>query len=125
MATLHVQPRNTPAERDDHEILIEVDPQHKVHAEVIEDWAAPRPNWEFTLREGTMFGRDNNVEGYLLFVSGEQTSSLSFRFEQLDSAIDTGQELVLQFEEDHGIATMAFATANGLDVELFHILTTT
>jgi hypothetical protein len=32
---------------------------------------------------------------------------------------------VLRFEEQDGIAKIARLTANGLDVELFHILTTT
>ena len=58
-------------------------------------------------------------------MSGEQTSSLAFRLEQLDAADDTGTELVLRFEERDGIAKVAYLTANGLDVEMFHILTFT
>ena len=38
---------------------------------------------------------------------------------------DFGDELVLRFEERDGIAKTARLTANGLDVELFHILTFT
>jgi hypothetical protein len=34
-------------------------------------------------------------------------------------------ELVLRFEERDGIAKLVHCTSNGLDVELFHILTTT
>jgi len=61
----------------------------------------------------------------VLFVAGEQTSSLTFRFDQLDAADDVGQELLLRFEEKDGIAKIARLSANGLDVELFHILTFT
>src|SRR5256714_4786304 len=125
MPKLQVHPRPTPEERADEEVQVEVDDAIAVHAEIIEDWAAPRQNWEFTAREGHDFGRANNVEGELLFVEGEQTSSLRFRFDQLDVAEDFGEELVLRFEERDGIAKTVQATANGLDVELFHILTFT
>ena len=125
MTTLQVQPRPTPEERQDQAVEIQVDEALSVLAQTIEDWAAPRQNWEFTLREGHDFGRPNNVEVELLFVEAEQTSSLRFRLEQLDAADDTGQELVLRFEERDGIAKLARATVNGLDVELFHILTFT
>jgi hypothetical protein len=125
MPTLQVLPRDTPAERATEEIEIEVDERASTHASIIEDWVATRQNWEFTLREGHEFGRANNVEGRLLFVTGEQTSSLSFRLDQLEAAEDVGSELVLRFEERDGIAKVAFCTANGLDVELFHILTFT
>jgi hypothetical protein len=125
MPTLEVQPRETPAERDDTPVPVDVDEALTLHAEIIEEWVTPRQNWEFTLREGHEFGRANNVEAYLLFVAGEQTSSLTFRLDQLDRAEDAGAELLLQFEEDEGIAKIARLTANGLDVELFHILTYT
>jgi hypothetical protein len=125
MAHLVVQPRNTPAERADAPVEIEVDPTAVDYATVIEDWVTPRQAWELTLREGHDFGRANNVEAELLYVAGEQTSSLTFRLEQLDRVDDTGQELVLIFEERDGIAKLARLTANGLDVELFHVLTFT
>jgi hypothetical protein len=125
MATLHVQPRDTPAERDDQDILVEVDEAFVVHASILEDWVTPRQNWELELREGHEFGRANNVEAKLLFVSGEQISSIQFRLLQLEAADDFGEELVLRFEEQDGIAKTARLTANGLDVELFHILTFT
>ena len=125
MATLEVQPRPTPAERASTPVEVEVDEALCVHAATLEDWAATRQSWEFTLREGHDFGRANNVEAELLFVAGEQTSSLRFRLEQLEAADDTGEELVLRFEERDGIAKVAILTANGLDVELFHILTFT
>ena len=125
MATLEVQPRPTPAERASTPVEVEVDEALTVHAATLEDWAATRSSWEFTLREGHDFGRANNVEGRLLYVNGEQTSGLSFRLEQLEVADDGGEELVLRFEERDGIAKLARLTANGLDVELFHILTFT
>jgi hypothetical protein len=106
-------------------VEVEVEEDLSVHAEIIEDWVAARQSWELQLREGHDFGRANNVEGRLLFASGEQTSSLAFRLEQLDDALDTGEELVLRFEEQDGVAKIARLTANGFDVELFHILTTT
>ena len=125
MATLQVQPRPTPEERDDRHIEIEVDEALTVYAATIEDWVTPRQSWEFTLREGHDFGRTNNVEGRVLFVAGEQTSSLAFRLDQLDAAEDMGEELVLRFEERDGIAKTARLTATGFDIELFHILTFT
>ena len=125
MPTLEVQPRDTPAERDEAPVPVDVDEALSVHSEIIEDWTAPRQSWEFTLREGHEFGRANNVEAELLFVAGEQTSSLTFRLDQLDAADDFGEELLLRFEERDGIAKIARLTANGLAVELHHILTFT
>ncbi len=125
MTTLEVYPRETPAERADELVAVDVDDDLGVLAATIEDWVTPRQSWEATLREGTDFGRPNNVELRLLFVAGEQTASLSFRLDQLEGADDTGETLVLRFEEEDGIAKLARCTANGLDVELFHILTYT
>jgi hypothetical protein len=125
MATIQVQPRPTPEERADTPVEVEVDEDLTVHIATIEDWAAPRQPWEFTLHEGHDFGRANNVEGRILFVAGEQTSSVSFRLDQLTRATDFGDELVLLYEEEDGIAKAVRLTENGLDVELFHILTYT
>ena len=125
MATLTVQPRPTPAERPDTSVEVQVDEALTVHVATLEDWVTPRQNWELELREGHDFGRANNVEARLLFVAGEQTSSLAFRLEQLETADDTGQELVLRFEEEVGIAKLAICRATGLEVELHHILTYT
>ena len=125
MISLRVQPRPTPEERDEAPVKVEVDEALSVHASMIEDWVEPRQSWEFALREGHDFGRANNVEGRLLFAAREATSSLSFRLDQLDAVDDTGAELLLRFEERDGIAKLARLTANGLDVELFHILTFT
>ena len=125
MPILEVVPRPTPAERYNAAVAVMVEEALAVHAATIEDWVTPRQAWELTLREGTEFDRPNNVEGMLLFVIGEQTSSLTFRLDQLDRVEDVGQELILIFEERDGIAKAARLTANGLDVELFHILTFT
>jgi hypothetical protein len=125
MPTIQVQPRDTPAERADEKVEVEVDDVLGEHAAIIEDWVAPRQNWELLLREGHEFGRPNNVEGRVVFADGEQTSAISFRLDQLDEATDTGEELVLRFEERDGVAKLARLTQNGLDVELFHILTFT
>jgi len=125
MAHLTVQPRPTPAERSNDEILVEVDEALSVFAATIEDWVTPRQAWEVQFREGHSSGRANNVEAHVLFVAGEQTSSLAFRLDQLDRVDDTGDRLALIFEERDGIAKVAYLTSNGLDVELFHILTFT
>jgi hypothetical protein len=125
MPILEVLPRPTPAERYDAAVEIEVDEGLTVHAATIEDWIAPRQAWELTLREGTDFDRPNNVEAIVLFAIGEQTSSLAFRLDQIDRVDDEGEELALIFEERDGIAKLARLTANGLDIELFHVLTFT
>jgi hypothetical protein len=125
MATMTVQPRPTPAERADETVQVEVDEALTVFAATLEDWVTPRAQWQFRLFEGHASGRGNNVEAELLYVSGEQTSRLLFRLDQLDAADDVGYELVLRFEERDGIAKIARLTENGLDVELFHILTFT
>ncbi len=125
MIKLRVQPRQTPAERSGDTVEVEVEEAFGDHASIIEDWAEPRQAWTATLREGHEFGRVDNVECELLFAAGEQTSSLRFRLDQLDAVEDTGQELVLRFEESDGIAKLARLRAGGLDVELFHVLTFT
>jgi hypothetical protein len=125
MPTIEVLPRPTPEERPEREAQIDVDEPLANYAEQLEEWATPRQAWEFTLHEGHDFGRANNVEGRLLFVDGEQTSSLSFRLDQIQRLEDTGEQLVLIFEERDGIAKLARCRSSGLDVELFHILTFT
>jgi len=125
MPTITIHPRPTPEERAETPVEVEIDEALSVHAATIEDWVAPRQNWELQLREGHEFGRANNVEARLLFVAGEQTSTVAFRLEQLDAADDTGQELVLRFEEKEGIAKLVTCRATGVDVELHHILTYT
>src|SRR5207248_2962975 len=89
MAHMTVRPRPTPAERSTEEILVEVDEALTVFGLTIEDWVTPRQAWEVQFREGHAHGRPNNVEAQVLFVAGEQTSSLSFRLDQLERADDT------------------------------------
>jgi hypothetical protein len=125
MPTLEVLPRPTPEERAGAPVSIDVEESLAELTETIEAWTEHRQSWEFTLHEGHDFGRANNVEGRLLFVSGEQTSSLAFRLDQLDAVDDVMDALVLRFEEQDGICKLARCTANGLDVELHHILTYT
>jgi hypothetical protein len=125
MPNLQVLPRPTPAERADTPVDVQVDEALTVFAATVEEWVSHRQNWEFTLHEGHEFGRANNVEGRILFVAGEQTSSLSFRLDQLDMVDDIGAELVLRFEERDGIAKLARLTSTGFEVELHHILTYT
>lgn len=120
-----VQPRPTPAERANETIQVDVDEALSVFAATLEDWTTPRQAWTLQLREGHDSGRANNIEAQILYVSGEQTTGLTFRLDQLDTADDLGYELVLRFEESDGIAKMARLRENGLDVELFHILTFT
>ena len=125
MPTLEVQPRPTPAERADGPVRVQVAEPLAELAEIIETWVEHRPEWEFTLHEGHDFGRADNVEGRLLFVSGETTSSLVFRLDQLDAAEDVMDALVLRFEERDGICKLVRCGRNGLEVEFFHNLTYT
>ena len=120
-----VQPRPTPAERADETVQVQVDEALTVFAATIEDWVAPWQEWELLLREGHYNGRANTFEARIVFVAGTQTTALGFRLDHLDAADDLGGELVLRFEERDGIAKLARLTSNGLEVELFHILTFT
>jgi hypothetical protein len=65
MPTLEVRPRDTPVERSDPAVEIPVDDATVVHAATIEDWTAPRQNWDFVL-QGHEFGLTSNVEGRIL-----------------------------------------------------------
>ncbi len=125
MASLQVRPRPTPGEHDGVVMDVDVDEDLAVLAATLEDWFTPRPGRELMLRQGTEFDRRNNVEAELELALGEQTSRLLFRLDQLEAADDTAEELVLRFEERDGIAKLARLNENGLDVELFHILTFT
>jgi hypothetical protein len=125
VASLQVRPRPTPGEHDGVVMHVDVDEDLAVLAATLEDWVTPRPGWALMLRQGTEFDRRNNVEAELELALGEQTSRLLFRLDQLEAADDTPEELVLRFEERDGIAKLARLNENGLDVELFHILTFT
>ena len=126
MPTIQVQPRPTPEERADTPVEIEVDEALAVNANQLDEWVAPLEHWELSYRQGHDFDRPNNVEAELLLASGEQTSVLRFRLDQLDRADEIdADEFLLVFEERDGIAKTARLSANSLDVELFHILTFT
>jgi len=125
VAKLQVQPRQTPGERAGAPVEIDVDEDLTVLVATIEDWTTPRGDWQLTLREGHDFGRANNVEVRLLHAEGAETSSCSFRLDQLDDVEDRQDELALRFEERDGIAKLVRCTSTGLHVELFHILTFT
>jgi hypothetical protein len=125
MAKLGVQPRPTPGERHDGDVEVPVGEDLTVVADSLESWTDGRPGWTFTLRQGHDFGRTDNVEAVLLVAAGEQTSSLTFRLDQVDAVEEMGNDLVIRLEESDGIAKTARLTDTGLDVEFFHILTTT
>jgi hypothetical protein len=125
MATLSVLPRPTPEERSEVSVAVEVDEDLTVLAATLEEWVGHRQGWGLALVEGHDFGRQNNVEARLLYAQGEHASTFVFRLVQLRTAEDTGEELVLRFAEEDGIGQLARLRANGLDVELFHILTFT
>ena len=122
MATIEVQPRETPAERWDTPVEVEVDVDLAVLVSRLEEWAAPLERWEFQLREGHAFGKPNNVEARLLFAGAEETTSLLFRVDQLETVQEFEQELWLTLDERDGIARTIHLALNGVDVELFHIV---
>ena len=123
MAKLHVQPRQTPAERSNDDVVVEVDDRLADFVASLEDWAGPRQNWDFTLHEGHEFNRHNNAEGYLLYSEGEQTSSARFRLDQIHSLDDFDYVLVLRFDvTEDGHAKAISCTASGIDVEMYHLL---
>lgn len=121
MATIEVQPRDTPAERSDASVRVEVEEVFSDHASIIEDWVEPRQAWTVTLREGHDFGRANNVEARLLFTGPGHTCSLTFRLDQLDRIQVFDRELWLTLDERDGVARAAHLAPTGLDVELFHL----
>jgi hypothetical protein len=125
MARIAVQARPKQTKPKQPTVEIEIDDGLTVHLTTIEDWVQYRTTWEFTLHEGHLIGSRNNVEAHLVYVDGEETSSLRFRLDQLDSADDLMGTLQLRFEERDEIAKAAWLTSNGLDVELFHVVFST
>lgn len=77
MATLEVQPRDTPGERADAPVSVEIDDAPSVPAAQLEEWAARVEQWELQLREGHGFGRANHVEARLLSTGGDHACSLA------------------------------------------------
>jgi hypothetical protein len=121
MATLQVQPRETPGERAGTGVEVEIDDALSVYADQLEEWATPLSHWELQLRQGHDFDRPNNVEARLLFAGSDHTCSVTFRLDQLESVQQLDRELWLTLEERDGIAKAVHLAPNGLDVELFHI----
>ena len=122
MASFEVQPRDTPGERADTPVEVELDDALSVVADQLEEWAAPLATWELQLRQGHDFERPNNVEVRLLFTGAEQTTSLLFRLDQVDSVQGFERDLWLTLEERDGISKAIHLAPNGVDVELFHIV---
>jgi hypothetical protein len=125
VANLRVQPRETPGERSDAAVEIEIAEDLAVFANQLEEWASTKEQWELVLRQGHDFGRPDNVEARLLFVGGEHTCSVSFRLDQIDTVQEFEQELWLTLDEHDGIAKAVHLAPLGLDVELHHISGTT
>jgi hypothetical protein len=121
MATIEVQPRDTPGERAGSPVQVELDDALSVLANQLEEWAAPLAHWDLQFRQGHDFDRANNVEARLLFSGSDHTCSVLFRLEQLDSVQELDRELWLTLEERDGISKAIHLAPNGVDVELFHI----
>ena len=115
----------TPAERSLDEVSVEVDDDLADLAAEIEDWAEGEGSWSFVLREGHESGKHNNVVAELIHTSGDATSTLVFRLDQLERLTQLGPELGLILEERDGIAKAARLQPTGLAMEMFHILTFT
>jgi hypothetical protein len=122
MASLRVEPRQTPGERADTPVEVQVDETIAVHAATLEDWAAATEHWELTFRQGHDFDRTDNVEARLVFAGRGHTCSLSFRLDQLDSIQELEDELWLILEEEDGIGKGIHLASGGFDIELHHII---
>jgi hypothetical protein len=117
-----VHPRDTPEERHDAPVEVELDDSLATYVEQLEEWVAPLEFWTLTLQQGHDFGRPNNVEAKLLFAGAEHTCSVTFRLDQVDAVAEFGQELWLTLEERDGIGKGIHLAPLGLDVELHHIV---
>ena len=122
MPTLTVQPRDTPGERADALVEVDVDEALAVHAEQLEEWTALMAHWELAFRQGHNFDRPNNVEARLLFVGAGHTCSLVFRLDQVDRLEEFDHRLWLTLDERDGIARAVHLAPTGLDVELCHVV---
>jgi hypothetical protein len=122
MASLRVAPRQTPAERDEAPVEVEIDETLALHAAALEEWADGLEQWQLSFRQGHHFGRPDNVEAKLLFAGPGHACSISFRLDQLDSIHELGDELWLILEERDGIAKGMHLAPAGFDLELYHIV---
>jgi hypothetical protein len=125
VANLRVQPRETPGERADGAVEVEIAEELAVYADQLEEWTSTKEQWELVFRQGHDFGRSGNVEARLLFVGGDHTCSLGFRLDQIETVQEFEQELWLTLEERDGIAKAVHLAPAGLDVDLHHIAGTT
>jgi hypothetical protein len=117
-----VHPRDTPGERADTAVDVEVGEELALFADQLEEWVTPLEHWELTLRQGHDFDRADNVEARLLFSGGDHTCSLTFRLDQVDSVQELERDLWLTLDEQDGIAQAAHLSPLGLDIELHHIV---
>jgi hypothetical protein len=125
VASLRVQPRETPGERADDAVEVEIAEELAVYSDQLEEWTSTKEQWELVFRQGHDFGRSGNVEARLLFVGGDHTCSVSFRLDQIETVQEFEQGLWLTLDERQGIAKAVHLTPTGLDVELHHIAGTT
>ena len=125
MASLRVQPRETPGERADATVEIEIAEDLALFADQLQEWTADKEHWQISLRQGHDFGRADNIEARLLFVGADHTCSLTFRLDQLETVQEFEQDMWLTLEAKEGIAKAVRLSARGLDVELHHITGTT
>ena len=122
MPNVRVQPRDTPEERADTLVDVELGEDLAAFADQLDEWVTPLEYWTLTLQQGHDFGRPDNVEARLLFAAGEQTSSITFRLDQIESIATFGQELWLTLEDRDGIAKAVHLTPLGVDLDLHHIV---
>jgi len=120
--TLRVEPRDTPGERAEEPVEVEIADDLAVFADQLEEWAATAEHWELAFRQGHDFGRADNVEARLLFAGGDHTCSLTFRLDQVETLQAFERELWLTLEVTDGIGTGVHLAPAGLDVELHHIV---
>ena len=122
--TLRVEPRDTPGERAQGSVEVELANDLAALVDQLEEWAATAAaeHWELAFRQGHDFGRADNVEARLLFVGGDHTCSLTFRLDQIESIQEFEHELWLTLDVTDGIGTGVHLTPAGLDVELHHII---
>jgi hypothetical protein len=122
VASLRVQPRETPGERAEALVEVELREELALLVDQLETWTAPLEYWEVIFRQGHDFDRGDNVEARLLFTGGDHTCSLSFRLDQVESIDELDRELWLILDAEDGIARAAHLAPLGLDVELHHIV---
>jgi hypothetical protein len=119
---LKVQPRNTPGERADTPVDVEISEPLALYADQLDEWVTTKDHWDLTFRQGHDFDRGDNVEARLLFTGGDHTCSLTFRLDQIESIQAFELDLWLTLEDRDGIAKAAHLAPLGLDVDLHHIV---